>query len=193
MTGPLITIAGTGDAGNGSAGVSVDHQSLGTLDAIDVIQDNRNASIAHAGFSSTAHVLAGGVDYDYTRQILLTASGVWVTQYIVTVPRASGGFFELTLVGQNGVVSNSVGANRKGVYIRQQRSYDVSTADAVTLTTVGTDVANGAGAAFVLVQYVLTNNTITIQAQTNDATQFWCGGTARVKVDGKLSTFHSGA
>jgi hypothetical protein len=193
MTGPLITLAGTGDAGNGTTGVRVDRQSLGTLDSIDVVFDNRSASIAHGGFASTTHVLDGGVDYDYSRQILLTANGTWVTQYVIKVPRASGGVLEAELMGQNGVASNSTGASRKGVYIKQVRSFDVSTADAVTLTTVGTDVANGAGGTFVALQYVLTSNTITIQAQTADATQVWFAGICRVKVNGKLDTFHVGA
>jgi hypothetical protein len=193
MSGPLITLADTGDAGNGSTGVRIDRQSLGTLDAIDVVFDNRNPSIAHAGVSSTSHVLDGGIEYDYTRQILLTANGVWVTQWVLKVPRATGGVLEVELVGQNGSSGNSTGANRKGVYIKQLRSYDVSTADVVTLTTVGTDIANGAGGTFVALQYVLAANQITIQAQTTDVTQIWFGGEARVKVKGKLDTFHTGA
>lgn len=192
VVGPLISIA-SGVLGNVALGVRVDKQSIGTLDSIDIVKDNRNASITNAGFSSSANVLAGGVDYDYQRNVILTANGVWQTEFIIKVPRATGGVIEVELSGQNGITGNSSGASRKGVYIKQVRAFDVSTSDVVTLTTVGTDVANGAGAAFLAVQYVLAANQITVQVQTTDATQLWFGGACRCKASGKLDTFHIGA
>lgn len=182
---PFIHLGASPDTGSGVLGVRVAPQSIGQHDAVDIIQDDRK-------FSNGIYATGSGVDYDYTRGMYITANGVWQTACVLTIPNGSGGIIELDVDGQNGNAAHNSG-NNKGVAIRQTRAYDVNTSGVVTLTTVGTDVSVGTGAAFTAVQFVTGTNTVTIQVQTTDGTQLslWAG--ARVCVDGKLTKFHIGA
>lgn len=182
-TGTLIDISDTNDSA--VRALRVDKQAHGSLDAIDLIRDNRS-------FGNSQISLSNGVEYDYTRGVYISSNGVWQTQFVLTVPNGSASTFELDVDGQNTNSGHNSYAN-KGVAIKQIRAYDVDTSGNVTLTSVGTDVSVGAGSGYVAVRYLLSANTITVQVQTTDATQLALYGTARLKANGKLSKFHIGA
>lgn len=184
-TSPFIHLGASPDTGSGTMGVRVAPQSIGQHDGVDIIQDDRK-------FSNGIYVTGSGVEYDYTRGMYITTNAVWQTACVLTIPNGSGGIIELDVDGQNGNAAHN-SPNNKGIAIRQSRAYDVNTSGVVSLTTVGTDVAVGTGAAFTAVQFVTGANTVTIQVQTTDGTQLslWAG--ARVQVAGKLTKFHIGA
>lgn len=182
---PFISLGASPDTGSGTNAIFIDPQAIGQHDAVDIISDSRT-------FANGIYQTGYGVTYDYTRAVYITANTTWQTVGVLTIANGAAVVLELDVDGQNSNAAHN-GPNNKGVAIRQVRSFDANTSGAITAATIGTDIANGAGAGFVAVQYVLGTNTVTVKVQTNDATQYalWAG--ARMRVNGKLTKFRIGA
>jgi hypothetical protein len=179
----------TPDTGQQTLGASVDRQIVTTLDALDIVQDQRT-------FGSSTNLFDGAVEYDYTKQVAISATATPVTLFYIELDTASGSkgeavLVDFELVGQNSNAGHS-SANNKGVAIRQTRAIETTNTGTVTVTTVGTDIVGGAGGAYLTVTYTTASNRTTITVQTNDATQVLFQGQARLRVRGKLSKFHKG-
>lgn len=156
----------------------------GEVTSKDIIRDNRS-------IGNTVYSLAGGVEYDYTHGLSISTNGVWTQVFKIEVPNQAAGTFVLDIAGRSTDTPNT-SANRKGVTIKQQRAYDVNASGTVTITTIGTDVAEGAGSPYVSVRYTVSTNWIAVEVQTTNATNCVLWGQARMRVDGKLQTFHVG-
>ena len=140
--------------------------------------------------------LQGGVVYDYTNGINNTVLNAWVQLFKFEVRSWIAGKLSLDIDGTSADTANT-GANRKGVTLRQERAFDVATNGIVTISTVGTDFAGGAGAANVEVRYVVTatgsqTGWVSVQVRTIDATNDVLWGMARLRVNGKLQSFYLG-
>lgn len=180
---PLIDIP---DLASDCIEMRIDRQHWGgDVESKDVIRDNR--SVGNLALS-----LAGGVEYDYTQGLSISTSAVWTQVFKIEVPNQAAGSFDFEIDGRSTNTGNT-SANRKGVIVRQSRSYDVSSSGSVTVATIGTDVAAGAAASFIAVRYTVTTNWIAVEVQTTDAINCVLWGQARLRVNGKLQTFHVGA
>ena len=129
--------------------------------------------------------------YDYTHGLGISTVSTWTQVFKLEVPNQAAGKFVLDIDGRS-TDSTNTSANRKGVCIRQERAFDVNASGTVTVSTIGTDFAAGAGSSFVSVRYTVTTNWIAVEVQTTDATNCVLWGTARIQVNGKLQTFHIG-
>lgn len=165
-------------------GLSIDKQHVGEVTSKDVVRDNRS-------IGNLVSCFGGGVEYDYTHGVAISAVSTWVQVFKIEVTNSLAGKLRLDIDARSTDTGNT-SPNRKGVTIRQERSFDVSSAGVVTVATIGTDVAAGAAAAFVAVRYVVTTNWLAVEVQTTDVTNCVLWGQARLRVDGKLQTFHIG-
>lgn len=181
VSGTLIDIP---DLTSNIIGLSIDKQHVGEITSKDVVRDNRS-------MGNVSSCYQGGVEYDYTHGVAISTNGAWVQVFKIELPNSIAGKLRLDIDARNRDSANT-SALRKGVSIRQERAWDVTNAGVVTVSTVGTDVSAGAGAAYVSVQYVTSANWISVQIQTNDVTQCVLEGVVRLRVDGKLQTFHIG-
>ena len=179
--GPLIDIP---DLVSNIVGLAIDKQHVSEITSKDIVRDNRAVGNVVSAFT-------GGVEYDYTHGAVISTNGVWTQIFKIEVTNSIAGKLRLDIDARSTDTGNTA-PNRKGVTIRQERAFDVSSAGVVTLTIIGTDVAAGAAAAFVAVRYTLTANWIAVEVQTTDATNCVLWGPVRLRVDGKLQTFHVG-
>ena len=149
-----------------------------------VVRDNRS-------IGNTVTALNNGVVYDYTHGLSISTVSTWTQVFKIEITNQIAGKLTFDIDGRSADTGNT-GPNRKGVCLRQERAFDVSSAGAVTLSTIGTDFAGGAASAFVAVRYTVTTNWLAVEVQTTDATNCVLWGMARLRVDGKLQTFHIG-
>jgi len=165
--------------------MSIDKQHFDELlTSKDIIRDNRSIGI-------TVTALNNGVVYDYTHGLSISTVSTWTQVFKIEVTNQIAGKLTFDIDGRSADTGNT-GPNRKGVCLRQERAFDVSSAGAVTLSTIGTDFAGGAASAFVAVRYTVTTNWLAVEVQTTDATNCVLWGMARLRVNGKLQTFHIG-
>lgn len=165
-------------------GLRVERQHIGEITSKDIIRDGRS-------IGNTAINLQGGVDYDYTHGLGISTNGVWTQVFKIEVPNQSAGSFDIEVDGRSTDTTNT-SPNRKGIILRQSRTYAVDNVGTSTFSTIGTDVAAGAASAFAAIRYVSTANWIAVEVQTTDVTNCVLWGSARLRVNGKLQTFHIG-
>lgn len=179
---PLIDIP---DLNSNCVGLRVERQHFSMVSAgLDIIRDNRALGLG-------AVSLQGGVDYDYTQGVNCSVNGTWVQLFKIEVPSYSAGKLRIDIDGRSQDATNTA-PNRKGLTLRQERSYDVNNVGAVTVAAIGTDVAAGVGSAFAALRYTVTTNFIAVEISSTDAVNSYLLGTARLRVNGKLQTFHIG-
>ena len=162
----------------------IGRQNFGEVASKVVVRDNRS-------IGNTTYALSGGVEYDYTHGLNISTVSTWTQVFKIEITNSISVKVQLDIDARSADSGNTA-PNRKGLSIRQQRSFDVTSAGAVTASTIGTDYSAGAASAFAAVRYVITTNWVGVEVQTTDVTNCVLWGMARLRVDGKLQTFQVG-
>ena len=179
ISGSAIVIGGTGYFA-GVLGLSVDRQTFFSDNLENVGRTLWTDWRADNSYGEES----GVVEHRYKREMLLTTAGTWVTQYqIGTYSYQSGGGFTLRITGND--------PDDGAFYFEQRRAWtSTSTNGTPALTTIGTDVAVGAGCANLNIQYVLASNLITIQAQVIGGTSHAPKGACEIDVFGMVQSIY---
>lgn len=190
VAGPIIAVGSGSTLDTGVIGLNMARQAIfddgNEGQSRDIYLDWRSLN--------TLGQQSGVIEHRYRRQAITSVAGAWITQYIVgTFPTNSGG--NSSNMGSGKITVRVVGFDWDGgaVFLEQVRAFtQVNATTSPTLTTIGTDVSTGGGAANTALQYVLTANTITIQLQTVAGAIHAFQGSVELIADGVVRRIYQG-